>query len=44
MQNMGVTKGETLELIHCQNKIPKGGKPKPWGANAPLKETLLPNR
>ena len=22
---------KTLELIHCQNKIPKGGKPKPRG-------------
>ena len=35
---------KTLELIHCQNKIPKGGqaKAKGGGANAPpLKETLL---
>ena len=38
---------KTLELIHCQNKIPKGGqaKAKGGGANAPpappLKETLI---
>ena len=34
---------KNLKLIHCQNKIPKGGKSKPRGANAPpapLKETL----
>ena len=37
---------KTLELIHCQNKIPKGGKPKPRGGECsprpPLKETLIP--
>ena len=33
---------KTLNLIHYQNKTPKGGKPDPRGANAPpLKETLL---
>ena len=26
---------KTLGLIHFQNKIPRGGKPKPRGANAP---------
>ena len=32
----------TLELIHFQIKIPKGGKPKPRrGECSPLKETLL---
>ena len=35
---------KTLELIHCQNKIPKGGQAKAKGGRmlppAPLKETL----
>jgi len=34
---------KTLELIHCQNKIPKGGQAKAKGSKftpAPLKETL----
>ena len=26
---------KTLKLIHFQNKFPRGGKPKPRGANAP---------
>ena len=36
---------KTLELIHCQNKIPKGGQAKAKGGRMlppapPLKETL----